>query len=167
MRKQLWQAFISLLGGLQISGAGRIKITINLAEVVPTSNHFKNHASKLTGRRLYEIIALNTICPAKIISYRHINQITQCVTCLWCLKWKLILVNLQSAARDGNLAFPIIFPALFFFIIVSPALDFDSVFTSRLSDLGVFAPKTVVLDHQNTFAENQSRSYVICERRIF
>src|ERR1035441_10089642 len=38
---------------------------------------------------------------------------------------------------------------------------------SSLSDLGVFRPKLGVLDHQNTLAENQNRSYVICERHVF
>jgi hypothetical protein len=36
-----------------------------------------------------------------------------------------------------------------------------------LSDLGVFRRKLGVLDHQNTIAENQNRSYVIYERRVF
>jgi hypothetical protein len=38
---------------------------------------------------------------------------------------------------------------------------------SSLSDFGVFATKTVVLDHHNTLAENLNGSYVICERRVF
>jgi hypothetical protein len=36
-----------------------------------------------------------------------------------------------------------------------------------LSDLGIFHRKLGVLDHQNTVAENQNRSYLIYERRVF
>jgi hypothetical protein len=38
---------------------------------------------------------------------------------------------------------------------------------SSLSDLGVFHPKSGVLDHRNTLAKNRNRLYVICERRVF
>jgi hypothetical protein len=38
---------------------------------------------------------------------------------------------------------------------------------TSLSDLGIFHRKLGVLDHQNTVAENQNRSYLIYERRVF
>jgi hypothetical protein len=38
---------------------------------------------------------------------------------------------------------------------------------TSLSDLGIFHRKLGVLDHQNTVAENQNRSYFIYERRVF
>ena len=46
-------------------------------------------------------------------------------------------------------------------------LGFLAVLPSSLSDLGVFDPKMPVLVYQNTLAENQNRSYAICERRVF